>query len=750
MPESYHCYPSPSVANLRTTQAKPSLTSLPPPQTLLSLCETKMTKNREPVNPVEESESDSSEEGRSSEEESDADLNPTPPQNKPQPQIPAAKPSQPLPHPSSDDEDDSGSETESESDAPEVRLVTAGGGDDKKMKQDHVIDCDDDPKPKTKKAYLLEIAKKHSNVQKALEEITEAERDPKLASRRQFSQVMPLFMKRRRTACGAQLLCFTFLVFVLRIHGCPSFDPEGYALLQFRAKVNFDPSGALASWNPDDCSPCSWLGVHCLDVKCICCNYESLCLCRDLNGRDLVGLLVPELANLSRLRVLFLCNNGFEGRIPFEIGRLIFLSEGQCMNRKIGHCTWQSVFKRSQKSNTFQAPARGVILHYLNLYRLFNLGSESLHNQPDACGIDLPESAVRCNVDGQTNQRRILVEQSTNLVTLPPNVVPPVQLGNVAIPSRSSGSFPAVPNVKKRAPAPTGLSGQLQKAFVTGVPKPNRPELETACEDFSNIISTEDGIATVYKGTLSSGVEIAVISTAVLALEDWSKHSETAFRKKIDTLSRINHKNFVNLIGYCEEDNPFTRIMVSEYAPNGSLFEHLHVEGLDHLDWSARTRIIMGTGYCLQHMHELNPPISHFNLTSKEIFLTEDYAAKVADVGFWRDLVAKSKNPAENESEHSELPPHADAETNAAPSLNDRKNFSSLVDPTLKSHKENELEVICEVIQRCVQQDVRTRPSMREVIEMLRQAIDISPELATPRLSLLWRAELEILSAEAA
>ena len=71
------------------------------------------------------------------------------------------------------------------------------------------------------------------------------------------------------------------------------------------------------------------------------------------------------------------------------------------------------------------------------------------------------------------------------------------------------------------------------RASSLGVPKLNRPELETACEDFSNIISTEDGIATVYKGTLSSGVEIAVISTAVLALNDWSKHSERIFRKKV-------------------------------------------------------------------------------------------------------------------------------------------------------------------------------------------------------------------------
>ncbi|XP_042032782.1 uncharacterized protein LOC121779512 [Salvia splendens] len=58
-----------------------------------------------------------------------------------------------------------------------MSTAAAGGGDDKKRKQDHVIDRDDDPKPKTRKAYLLEIAKKHSNVQKALEEIAEVERD---------------------------------------------------------------------------------------------------------------------------------------------------------------------------------------------------------------------------------------------------------------------------------------------------------------------------------------------------------------------------------------------------------------------------------------------------------------------------------------------------------------------------------------------------------------------------------------------
>ena len=65
-----------------------------------------------------------------------------------------------------------------------------------------------------------------------------------------------------------------------------------------------------------------------------------------------------------------------------------------------------------------------------------------------------------------------------------------------------------------------------------GVPKLNRSELETACEDFSNIIDTIGG-CTVYKGTLSSGVEIAVASIGVSSLKEWSKNSEMAYRRKV-------------------------------------------------------------------------------------------------------------------------------------------------------------------------------------------------------------------------
>jgi hypothetical protein len=67
---------------------------------------------------------------------------------------------------------------------------------------------------------------------------------------------------------------------------------------------------------------------------------------------------------------------------------------------------------------------------------------------------------------------------------------------------------------------------------LLGVPKLQRSELEGACEDFSNIVASYPQY-TVYKGTLSSGVEIAVVSTMIISSKDWSKHSEGRFRKKV-------------------------------------------------------------------------------------------------------------------------------------------------------------------------------------------------------------------------
>ncbi|GMH15416.1 hypothetical protein Nepgr_017257 [Nepenthes gracilis] len=348
-------------------------------------------------------------------------------------------------------------------------------------------------------------------------------------------------------------------------------------------------------------------------------------------------------------------------------------------------------------------------------------------------------------------------------------VIVPATIGGFMVLASALGIFFCRSNkISTVRPWATGLSGQLQKVFVTGVPKLKRSELETACEDFSNVIGSSS-VGTMYKGTLSNGVEIAVMSFVLASTKDWSKNLETHFRKKVDTLSKVNHKNFVNLLGYCEEDQHFTRMMVFEYAPSGTLSEHLHIREAEHLDWGMRLRIAMGIAYCLEHMHRLNPPIAHRNLTSSCVNLSEDYAAKISDFGFSDDVIAGTSPTSTNLSNTSSADLEDDVYrfgvvllemiTGWVPysmdngSLEDwtsdylmgTRTLQEMIDPTLGFYDVEQLERIDEVIRSCV---LNNPPAIEEVTARLREITGINPGGAAPKLSPLWWAELEIQSVD--
>ncbi|KAG0488755.1 hypothetical protein HPP92_007566 [Vanilla planifolia] len=322
-------------------------------------------------------------------------------------------------------------------------------------------------------------------------------------------------------------------------------------------------------------------------------------------------------------------------------------------------------------------------------------------------------------------------------------------------------------------PWKTGLSGQLQKALVTGLPSLRRSEIEIACEGFSNIIGSLPGCS-LYKGTLSSGVEIAVTSCKINSAKECSDQHEAMFRKKISTLSKVNHKNFVNLLGYCEEQEPFSRMMVYEYAPNGTLFEHLHVKEAEPLNWRARLRVAMGIAYCLDHMHRLDPPFILRNLNSSTVYLTEDHAAKISDLPFWNE--GKESTLSSDNAEEFETPFSSQQEVVykfgimllelvsgrlpfskddgllvlwASSYLTGKRELNGIVDQTLESVCEEDVIGLCDVIRACVDTQPKERPTMADIVAQLRQITGIAPDAAMPKLSPLWWAELEIISCEA-
>lgn len=86
--------------------------------------------------------------------------------------------------------------------------------------------------------------------------------------------------------------------------------------------------------------------------------------------------------------------------------------------------------------------------------------------------------------------------------------------------------------------------------WYSGVPKLKRSEIEAACEDFSNVIGSCP-IGTLFKGTLSSGVEIAVASVATASAKEWTNNIEMQFRKKVFPVNHFSFSfDFYHLIVY--------------------------------------------------------------------------------------------------------------------------------------------------------------------------------------------------------
>ncbi|VVB16469.1 unnamed protein product [Arabis nemorensis] len=296
--------------------------------------------------------------------------------------------------------------------------------------------------------------------------------------------------------------------------------------------------------------------------------------------------------------------------------------------------------------------------------------------------------------------------------------------------------------------------------IAADVPRLQLSELQAACEDFSNIIgSFSDG--NIYKGTLSTGAEIAVVSVAAGSRADWSTAMESQLLQKMHKLSKVDHKNFLNVIGYCRENEPFNRMLVFEYAPNGSLSEHLHSQHTEPLDWPTRLRITMGIAYCLEHMHNLNPPILHTNLDSSSVYLSEDNAAKVSDFSVINSI-SPSKEGSSNKNllEPSLLDPHTNVFNFGAVVFEiisgkfpdsdslflEPKPARDLVDPTLKTFQEDVVERLLEVVRQCMNPYSAQRPTMKEVVVKLKEITGIEADAAMPRLSPRWWTELEIIS----
>ncbi|KAG7619644.1 Gnk2-homologous domain [Arabidopsis suecica] len=138
----------------------------------------------------------------------------------------------------------------------------------------------------------------------------------------------------------------------------------------------------------------------------------------------------------------------------------------------------------------------------------------------------------------------------------------------------------------------------------------------------------QGGFGTVYKGTLLNGQEVAV-----KRLTKGSGQGDIEFKNEVSLLTRLQHRNLVKLLGFCNEGDE--QILVYEFVPNSSLDHFIFDdEKRSLLTWEMRYRIIEGIARGLLYLHEDSQlKIIHRDLKASNILLDAEMNPKVADFG---------------------------------------------------------------------------------------------------------------------
>ncbi|CAN7051638.1 hypothetical protein IGI04_027347 [Brassica rapa subsp. trilocularis] len=600
---------------------------------------------------------------------------------------------------------------------------------------------------------------------------------------------------------------------------------EVEALRRLKVAMYKDPLLVMSNWNFPDSDPCDWKGIKCSPSKdhIIKINISDTLMrgflvpelghitylqelilrgnilmgkipkeigklkklkILDLGNNHLTGPIPAEIGGLSNIRKINLQSNGLTGKLPPEIGNLKYLRELLIeRNRLQGSIPVATTTSEKYPSGNISGLCKSPHLKVADFsYNFFN-------GKIPRCLDYLPRERFQgnCMKTKDVKQRpssECAKKKKKHMWLLDFEIVTGSSVGLLFL----VVTFSALRfcNIKRTLIVPWKKTASEKEEHFTvyvdsemlkDVSRFTRQELEVACEDFSNIIDS-CASSQVYKGTIEEGgTEIAVISLCFKE-EDWTAYLELYFQREVADLARLEHENVGKLLGYCKENKPFTRMLVFEYASNGTLYEHLHYGEGSLVSWAKRMKIVIGVARGLKYLHtELDPPFTVSEVCSNAVYLTEDFTPKLVDFECWKTVLVRSEKNLS--SDHGAICVLPNAMEHRVQNL--KGNIFSfglllleiasgrrqergclvkwakeyvggapevLVDPELEHFNQKELEAVCEVASQCLnldQNDEETCCLVKELCETLESRISVSISAGLRSSSLAW-AELALAS----
>ena len=153
-------------------------------------------------------------------------------------------------------------------------------------------------------------------------------------------------------------------------------------------------------------------------------------------------------------------------------------------------------------------------------------------------------------------------------------------------------------------------------------------ELARATNNFNNKEKLgQGGFGEVYRGYLKDLDSVV----AVKRVSEGSRQGIREYESEVKFISKLRHRNLVQLIGWCHERSKGQLLLVYDFMPNGSLDLHLFREDT-LLIWEVRYKIVQELASALLYLHEgWERCVLHRDIKSSNIMLNSNFNVKLGD-----------------------------------------------------------------------------------------------------------------------